>query len=110
MPLVKVYVDTAIGAGKSSKVVEFLSLLRGLICKYLNVETKSCQISVVMVQGLPDQAAVSVEICLLPKTERTRELILSVCNQIRDMLLEELQEEVAVRVVQLDPETYVVLR
>lgn len=110
MPLLKIYVDESVETDKKSKLIVFLPSLRDQLCKTLNVESQACQFSIIAVHGLPDQAQLSVEISLLPKADRTRAFILSVCNQIRDVLQEKFQEKVAVRVVQLDPETYVVLR
>lgn len=110
MPLLKIYADKTIEAGRKNRLAAALPALRELVCRELKVDASMCQIGIVDVHGLEDQTRISVEIQLLPKPERTHDVIVAVAGKIRDLLAEESQEHVAVRVTAIDPETYVVLR
>jgi len=110
LPLLKIYVDEAVGTEPQAKLVEALPALRELLCRELKVDASLCQFSIVSIRGLRDQARVSVEIQLLPKPERARDALISVCGQVREFLLNVSQERAAIRVSMLDPVTYIALR
>ena len=110
MPILKIFADEAIGFEGTSKLVATLPSLRNLLCRGFDVDISICQCTVIPVHGLRDQALLAVEIQILPKPERTREMIIGVCNRLREALLEAVQEKAAVRVTTLDPATYVVVR
>jgi len=47
---------------------------------------------------------------ILPRPERTRSVILSVCAKLRELVEDATGTRVAVRVTALDPETYIALK
>jgi len=110
LPLLKIYVDENVGAEPRAKLSAALPALRELLCRELKVDASLCQFSIITVQGLRDQAQLSIEMQLLPKPERDREALLPVCDQVRQALLDVTQERAAVRVSMLDPETYIAVR
>ncbi|MBO0145066.1 hypothetical protein JZX87_28430 [Agrobacterium sp. Ap1] len=59
--------------------------------------------------GLPDQPAINLEVIILPKPERTREVI-AVGTRLKATLAEASGGRVAVRAAALDPQTYVALK
>lgn len=110
MPNVKIFVDETLYPACQPALRAALGPLRDMLCKELQVDFAACQLAVLPVDGLPDQPPVNVELSILPRPERTRALILSVCGQVRALLGQATGAHVAVRVTSLDPETYIALK
>jgi len=110
LPLLKIYVDEAMGPEQTDRLAAALPALRELVCRELKVDASICQFSIITVRGLSDQAQLTVEIQLLPKSERSRDLLLDVCGRVREALLEATQERAAIRVNTVDPVTYITMR
>lgn len=110
MPNLKIHVEEIVWAKQADHLVAALPSLRETLCRELKVDVPLCHLTVIPVRGLSDQTPISIEIQMLPKPDRTRDLILSVCGQLRDTVAEATSEKAAVRVVTLDPATYVTLR
>jgi len=110
LPNLKIYVEEAVWAEQTDRLLAALPPLREMLCREFSVDSSLCQLAILPVRGLPDQAQVSVEIQILPKPDRTRELIWSVCSQLRSQLKEVTGTLTAVRATALDPATYIALR
>ena len=59
---------------------------------------------------MPDLPRVNVEMAILPRPDRTRERIMALGRQIRSLLEEACGTHVALRVMALDPETYIAMK
>ncbi|AVH45403.1 hypothetical protein [Agrobacterium tumefaciens] len=110
MPLLKVYVDAPLWEKKGEAVQAVLPNIRNYLCEAFNVEVSLCQILLIPSYGLSDQPPMAAEIQIMPKPERTPELILSACQKLRAMLGNASGEYVVIRATQLDPERYVALK
>ncbi|MFC0218906.1 hypothetical protein ACFFJ7_10940 [Pseudochelatococcus lubricantis] len=110
MPLLTIHVDQTIETERKERLTETLPSVRDLLCREFNVDASFCQLAVIEARGLADQARIAVEIRLLPKPERTRDLIISACEKLRGILLEATGERAAIRAFTLDPDAYIVLR
>lgn len=110
MPNVKVHVDHAVWAERSGDILASLIPIRNMLCADYRVDASYCQFAVFPVFGPEDQTQVSVEIQILPKPERTSELIKDSCQRLQAMLAEAAGVHTAVRATQLDPGTYLALR
>jgi hypothetical protein len=110
MPLLKVYVDALLWEAKGKAVQAILPEIRTYLCDTFKVDVSLCHLLLIPSYGLPDQPPVAAEIQIMPKSERTPELVLSACHQLRGMLGKASGEYVVVRATQLDPEKYVALK
>ncbi|ESW62279.1 MAG: hypothetical protein Q27BPR15_02045 [Rhodobacter sp. CACIA14H1] len=110
MPNVKIFVDETLYPGIRGPLSEALGPIRAMLCQDLAVEVPACQFAVMAVGAMPDLPRVNVEMAILPRPERTRNLILSVCAKLRGMVEDATHTHVAVRVTALDPETYIALK
>ncbi|MBN9016492.1 MAG: hypothetical protein J0H11_03680 [Rhizobiales bacterium] len=110
MPNLKIYVDEAVWAERSQQLGAALTPVRNMLCKEFNVDVSLCHLAIVPVQGLSDQASVSAEIQILPRPERTNDLIRSACEKLRDLLDQATERRSSVRATALDPATYIALR
>lgn len=107
MPLVKLYADSPDRAGRVAAV---LPELRDLLCAELSTEPAVCHLVVIPALGLTDQPPVAVEMWVLPKPGRTRDVMLKAATRARDLLVREIGGPVSVRTTLLDPERYMALR
>jgi hypothetical protein len=88
-----------------------LKPIRVMLCEVFRVEPSLCQLAIVPVFGLEDQAPVAAEMQILPKPERTQEVIRAACERLRSALSEAANTKaVVIRSTQLDPETYLALK
>lgn len=110
MPNLKIFVDEAIYPACKSQLTQALGPLRDMLCRDLRVEIGACQFAVLPCLAMADLPPVNVEMAILPRPERTRDLILSVCGQMRQLLGQATGSHVAIRVTTLDPETYIALK
>jgi hypothetical protein len=110
MPNLKIFVDDAIYPDCRKALVQALGPIRDMLCHDFQVDVPACQFAVVPVGAMADLPRVNVEMAILPRPERTREIILAVCAKLRTMVQEATQTHVAVRVTALDPETYIALK
>jgi len=110
VPNLKIYVDESVLAHRGQQLSAALSPIRRMLCSEFNVDASLCHLAIVPVQGLTDQAAVSAEIQILPKPERTRDLIRSACAKLRDILNAATEQRTSVRATALDPASYISLR
>lgn len=110
MPNIKIFVDDSLYDTVRDPLAKALKPIRDMICHDLSVDVPACQFAVVAVGAMPDLPRVNVEMAILPRPERTREVILSVCGKLRAMVEEATQTHVAVRVTALDPATYIALK
>ena len=110
MPNVKIYVDDALYPDCREKLANALGPIRDMLCRDLMVEVPACQFAVIPVCAMPDLPRVNVEIQIMPKSERTRHVVLAVCANLRDMVQAATDTHVAIRVMALDPETYIALK
>lgn len=110
MPNLKIHVDDALWSAKADTLTALLGPIRDLLCRELDVGTAACQLAIIPVRGLDDQPLVAVEILILPRPVRTREMVTAVGEMLRDMLASATAVPVAVRIAFLDPETYIALK
>lgn len=110
MPNLKIFVDETLYPGCKPALAAALVPIRAMLCKELQVEVPACQFAVMPVGAMPDLPRVNIEMAILPRPDRTRELLLSVCGKLRDMVEDATRTHVAVRVTALDPETYIALK
>jgi hypothetical protein len=110
MPNIKIFVDeTEYGAVKSG-LVGLLSEMRTALCSSLLVDEAAFQIAVIPVLGIAGQPPVNIEIHLMPRPERTRELLAGVANDLRAHVGKATGQRVAVRVTMIDSDKYVALK
>jgi len=110
MPNVKIHVDDTVWSAKRTDIVASLLPIREMLCSDYKIDASYCQFAVFPVFGPEDQTKLSVEIQILPKPERTSELIRESCTRLQSMLAEASGVHTAVRATQLDPQTYLALR
>lgn len=110
MPNVKIFVDESLYAGIRKPLADALGPIREMLCHDLAVDVPACQFAVLPVGAMPDLPRVNLEMAILPRPERTRDVILSVCAKLRAMVEAATGTHVAVRVTALDPETYIALK
>ena len=110
MPNVKIFVDDTLYPAIREPLGQALVPIREMLCADLQVDVPACQFAVMAVGAMPDLPRVNVEMAILPRPERTREVILSVCGKLRAMVEGATRTHVAVRVTALDPETYIALK
>lgn len=110
MPNMKLYVDARIWAGAAGPLGAALPGLRETLCRLFAVEPVACQVAVLSVLGLEDQPQVNVELTMLPRPDRTREMVTAAAAVIRDEVAAALGTRVAVRIASLEAATYVALK
>ena len=110
MPNVKIFVDDSIYASVREPLARALAPMRDLLCTELAVDSPACQFAIMPVVAMADLPRVNVEMAILPRPERTRERVLSVCAKLRTLVEAATATHVAVRVTSLDPETYIALK
>lgn len=110
MPNVKIFVDETIYPACRKEIAEALNPIRDMLCERLKVDVPACQFAVMPVGAMADLPRVNVEMQILPRPERTREAVLEVCRKLKEMVGAATSTHVAVRVVSLDPETYIALK
>ncbi len=110
MPNVKIFVDEGLYPSVKGALAEALAPLREMLCRELAVEVPACQFAVMAVGGMADLPLVNVELAILPRPERTRDRLLAICADLRQMIGQATGTHVAVRVTALDPETYIALK
>ena len=110
MPNVKIYVDDTLFPQCRDRLVAAMPPLRDLLCEGFQVDVPACQFAVIAVAAMPDLPRVNVEMAILPRPDRTRERIMALGRQIRSLLEEACGTHVALRVMALDPETYIAMK
>ena len=110
MPNVKLFVDEGLLVREDAALRAALGPLRDLLCDRFKVGPAACQLAIVAVRGLEDQPLVNVELWILPRPERTRDLVTATCTEVQALVARAAGCHVAVRCHQLDPATYVALK
>lgn len=110
MPNIKIFVDDSLYPGLRDPLAQALHPIRDMLCRELAVDIPACQFAVLPVGAMPDLPRVNVEMAILPRPDRTRDRVIAVCTQLRQMVEAATQTHVAVRVTALDPETYIALK
>lgn len=110
MPNLKIFIDDTLYPDCKTALAQALGPIRDMLCRDLQVDVPACQFAVVAVGVMPDLPRVNVEMAILPRPERTRSVILSVCAKLRELVEDATGTRVAVRVTALDPETYIALK
>lgn len=110
MPNLKIFVDETLYPDCRTALAQALGPIRDMLCKDLHVDVPACQFAVLAVGAMPDLPRVNVEMAILPRPERTRDVVLAVCGKLRAMVEDVTKTHVAVRVTALDPATYVALK
>lgn len=110
MPNVKIFVDDSLYPAVRAPLAQALGPIRDLLCAELAVDVPACQFAVMPVGAMADLPRVNVEMAILPRPERTRERVLSVCGRMRALVEAATGTHVAIRVTSLDPETYIALK
>ena len=110
MPNMKVFIDDALPEGCRVSLQSALLPIREMLCRELNVDKSACQFAILPVIAMSDLPRINVELMLLPKPERSHELVMEVSRKLQNMETEITGVHAAVRTAALDPETYVALK
>ncbi len=110
MPNVKLFVDEARYPSVRQGLAALLPELRDMLCATLAVDHAACQFAVIPVMGLPDQPQINAELHLLPRSERTPQMLRAAAEALRDRLQAETGLHAAVRIAALDPGSYIALK
>ena len=110
MPNVKIFVEETLFAQKSGALRDALLPMRDLLCERFKVDAAACQFAVLPVVALPDLPLVNLELHILPRADRTRDAVLSVCHALRSLVEAAADSHTAIRVAFLDPATYITLK
>lgn len=110
MPNLKIHVNDDIHGAISPALRAELPTLRKLICEDLAVPPSACQFAVISVIGMDDLPKIAVELQILPKPERTPELVNTLARRIRAVLGPVTEQHVAVRITIIDPTRYIALK
>ncbi len=110
MPNVKIYVDEVIYPACRDRLSAALGPIRDMLCQDLSVDRPACQIAVMPVLAMPDLPRVNVEIQIMPRPERTPAALRTLCEKLRDRVGTATGSHVAIRLMMLDPGTYIALK
>ncbi len=110
MPNVKIYVDERIYPRCRDALAASLAPMRDMLCHDLTVEWPACQFAVMPVLAMADLPPVNVELQIMHRPDRTRAVLLDICDRLRAILQSATGAHVAIRIVTLDPDTYVALK
>ena len=110
MPNLKIFVDQSLGAQATSCLAEALPGIREFLCRELAVEPALAQLAIVPVNGIGDQALLSVEMQILPGARRTREVLIATGEALSVKLRAVVAAKVAIRITTVDPANYIVMR
>jgi hypothetical protein len=110
MPNLKIFIDQGLLTQTLPALHAALPALRSLLCDRFGVTPPACQLAIIAVHGLPDQPLANVEMHILPRPDRTRDKVTSVCAEVQAMIGAVIGTHVAVRCSQLDAATYVALK
>lgn len=110
MPNIKIYIDEARFDEVRPAVADMLPGLRTLVCDRLKVDVSACQIAVVPVLAMTDQPAINVEFHILPRADRSREVLRDLAIAVRECIGNACDLTVAVRIATLDPASYVAMK
>lgn len=110
MPLVKIHVEHMLWQERQEQLTIALKPIRAMLCDTFKVEPSLCQLSLIPIWGVDDQAPVAAEIQILPRPERTRDVVRGACERLREVLSEAAGSYVVIRSTQLDPATYLALK
>ena len=83
MPNIKIYMDQRLPEQTQLGIRANLAPLREFICSTLQVENSACQFTIVPAYVMADQAALNIEIAILPKPERTRPMLSALAEEIQ---------------------------
>jgi hypothetical protein len=110
MPNLKIFVDETLYPECRERLAAAMEPIRTMLCDALKVDIPACQFALMPVMAMVDLPRVNAEMQVLPRPERTRDRMTAVSRRLQDMLRSATGTHVAVRVVSLDPETYIALK
>ncbi|MBB4443427.1 MULTISPECIES: hypothetical protein [Rhizobium] len=110
MPNMKIYVDRSLPEQSQLNIEAALVPLSKLLCERLDVNINACQFAVIPVYAMANLPAVNLELFLLPKAERTRQKLMDLAREIQQLVGDAAITQVAVRISQLDPATFIALK
>ncbi|TCU06066.1 hypothetical protein [Rhizobium sullae] len=110
MPNVKIYLDHSLPEQVRLDIQATLAALGNVLCARLQVEMTACQFAIMPVYAMAGLPSVNVELAILPKPERTRKRLEDLAEEIQRLVGEAAGTHVAVRMVLLDPTTYIALK
>ena len=107
MPTLKLYVDAALSHDQIDAVAAAMEPMRALICADLNVTPPECHLVMLQGRALPGQVQINAEMHVMPRPERTRDLLVSVGTRLKEMMANASGASVAVRISQHNAETFI---
>ena len=110
MPNVKIYLDSTHWELSSGALREELPELCVLICEVLDVDRSACHLTLIGVEAPGGQPPINVELAILPRADRTPDILRAVAGRLRDRIADVSGLSAAVRIATLDPQTYVALK
>lgn len=110
MPLLKIHVENAVFEERREALTAALKSIRAMLCEVFQVEPMQSQLAIIPVFGVDDQAPVAAEIHIMPRPERTNEVIAGACQRLRDILSEASGTKSVIRATQINPAAYMTLK
>lgn len=110
MPNMKIYVDHTLPQQSHLDIQAALMPLSKLLCERLDVSINACQFAVIPVYAMANLPAVNLELSILPKAERTHQKLMDLAREMQQWVGDAAITQVAVRISQLDPATFIALK
>ncbi len=109
MPNVKIYLDRSYHAPAHAQIEVALPDLVALISAELRVQPAAVQLALVDIDAPGSQRPINVELQIMPAPIRTRAFLEGVGRALKTRIDALTGLGVAIRIAQLDPDTYVAL-
>lgn len=110
MPNMKIYVDRSLSEQSHLNIAGALMPLSRMLCERLHVDISACQFAVIPVYAMNNLPAVNVELSILPKADRTYPKLMDLAKEIQQLVRDAAKTHAAVRIIQLDPATFIALK
>ena len=83
MPNLKIHVEEALWHERGAALRAALPEIRALLCDRLSVPPGACQLALIPVWGLDGQPQINAELHILPRPERTPDLLRALAADLR---------------------------
>lgn len=110
MPNLKIFADSAIRSDLGNTLKDELPALATLLMERLEVPRAACQLALIWVEAPNDQPALNIELSIMPGPKRQRPLLEDLGRALQDRMMAIGASRPAIRISQLDAETFVTLK
>lgn len=110
MPNLKIFADSAIRSDIGAALKDELPEFARLLMERLEVPRAACQVALVWVDAPADQPALNIELSIMPSAKRQRPLLEELGRTLQDRVIAIGIAKPAIRISQLDPETFVTVK